>query len=123
MLSMRPGILVLDEPTSQLDPVGTDEVLETVKQMHREGATILMAEHKVEYVAELADRVVVLQEGKIVLQGTPREVLTNPELERYGVQAPYFTTLGRDLAEEGIWRGPAPVTLEEAISGLKEVFR
>jgi len=123
VLAMRPSVLVLDEPTSQLDPVGTDEVLETLQEMRRHGATVIMAEHKVESIAQIADRVIVLQDGRVVLEGTPRQVLEDPALASCGVQPPYFTTLGRELAALGLWKGPLPLTLEEAVTGLEAILK
>ncbi len=72
VLAMRPSILVMDEPTSQLDPVGTDEVLDVIRRLHQQGITIILAEHKIDAIANLATRVVVLKDGCIQLVGTPR---------------------------------------------------
>lgn len=80
-LSMQPDILVLDEPTSQLDPIGTDEVFTTVRDLNKKlGKTIVMTTHKSEEVAEYADRVIVLHEGEIADQGPPHEVFSHVEL-------------------------------------------
>ena len=80
-LSMRPDILVLDEPTAQLDPIGTDEVFTTIRDLNKKiGMTIAMTTHKSEEVSEYADRVIVLHEGEIVDQGPPSEVFSHIEL-------------------------------------------
>ncbi|MHA1839844.1 MAG: energy-coupling factor ABC transporter ATP-binding protein, partial [Candidatus Ranarchaeia archaeon] len=80
-LTMQSDILVLDEPTSQLDPVGTDEVFSVVKDLNKKmGKTIIMAEHKSEEIAEFADRIVLLDNGSIVAEGSPSEVFSQVEL-------------------------------------------
>ena len=72
ILVMRPRLLVLDEPTSQMDPVGTREVFGVIRSMAEQGMTVVMAEHKMEWIAHFADRVIALKDGAIFLEGTPR---------------------------------------------------
>lgn len=74
---MRPRLLVLDEPTSQMDPIGAREVFGVVRKMAEEGMTVVMVEHKVEWIASFADRVIALKEGQILLEGSASEVLTS----------------------------------------------
>lgn len=122
ILVMEPKILVLDEPTSQMDPIGTREVFQVVKTMSERGMTIVMVEHKVEWIAEFADRVVALDQGEIILEGTPGEVLTSAELVRRGFGLSRYTQAAREAQRLGLW--PAgrrlPVTLEEAAAGFAE---
>src|SRR5512137_1728469 len=80
ILVMQPKVLVLDEPTSQMDPVGTREVFGVIRSLAERGMTVVMAEHKVEWVARYADRVVALFEGRILMDGKPAEVLTSEQL-------------------------------------------
>jgi energy-coupling factor transporter ATP-binding protein EcfA2 len=117
---MEPQVMVLDEPTSQLDPIGTRQVLQVVKEMSERGITVLLAEHKVEWIAEFADRVIALYEGEIFLQGTPAEVLTSPELSEMGFNISRYTSVARKAAEQGLWPQDRrlPVTLEEAVEGF-----
>jgi len=122
ILAMRPSIMVMDEPTSQLDPVGTDEVFEVIDRLHREGMTIILAEHKVDAIAGLADRVVVLKDGRIELMGKPKDVLTNPALASLGVLPPRCTELAIRLAKENIWVGDYPLSIKEAKLGLMEIL-
>jgi energy-coupling factor transport system ATP-binding protein len=122
ILAMRPGIMVLDEPTSQLDPVGTDEVFEVINRLHRQGMTIILAEHKVDAIAALADRIVVLKDGFIELVGTPREILTNPTLESLGVLPPRYTELAIQLSKAGIWKSDFPLSIQEAKQSLMEIL-
>ncbi len=86
VLAMEPDVLVLDEPTSQLDPSGTREVFDAVAALCRQGMTVIMAEHKIELLAAHADRILVLHEGKLVTDDTPRNVF--PRLARWAVAAP-----------------------------------
>jgi len=116
MLVMEPQILVLDEPTSQLDPIGSREVFAIIRDMSQQGMTVVMAEHKLEWVATFADRVIALAEGQAILSGPPAEVLTSPLLETQHIGQTRYTTLARRVQAQGVW--PAghslPVTLDEA---------
>jgi energy-coupling factor transport system ATP-binding protein len=85
LLAMEPRLLVLDEPTAQLDPRGTRLVMEAVAELRRQGLPVLVAEHKVDELARVCDRVIVLGGGRIVLEGTAAEVLANPALRGLGV--------------------------------------
>ena len=120
ILVMQPKLLVLDEPTSQLDPIGTREVFQVIRAMTQRGMTILMAEHKVEQVAEFADRVIALDQGEILLQGTPEEVLTSPLLPERGVGVSRYTQVSRRASELNLWRKglPLAVTLDQAVRGF-----
>jgi len=122
VLAMRPKILVLDEPTSQLDPVGTDEVFEVIHRLHSQGMTIILAEHKVDAIAELADRVAVLKEGSIQCVGSPKEILTRPDLEAMGILPPRCTDLAMRLESQGIWQHDLPLSIAETARGLQEVL-
>ncbi|MCK6627095.1 MAG: energy-coupling factor ABC transporter ATP-binding protein [Anaerolineae bacterium] len=121
MLVMEPQVLVLDEPTSQLDPLGSREVFAVIRELSREGMTVVMAEHKLEWVAQFADRVLVLADGQLVLSGPPAEVLTSPLLETYHIGQTRYTTVARRLQAENGWPAgqPLPVTLEEAEAAFK----
>jgi energy-coupling factor transporter ATP-binding protein EcfA2 len=116
VIVMRPKVLVLDEPTSQLDPVGAREVFETLDALTGEGATVIMAEHKLEWIAAHADRVIALQEGRVVADGTPREVLGHASAEQFGLTPTRYTLAARLAVARGVTveNGPLPVTLDEA---------
>ena len=121
ILVMRPKVLVLDEPTSQMDPIGTREVFSTIRSMAEHGMTVILVEHKVEWIAEFADRVVALHEGAIVLDGTPREVLTSDTLLGKGFGIARYTSVARRAREQSLWkRAHLPVTLEEAAEGFRK---
>jgi energy-coupling factor transport system ATP-binding protein len=121
ILVMQPKVLVLDEPTSQLDPIGTREVFGVIRRMAEEGMTVILAEHKVEWIANFADRVVALHEGRILLDGKPREVLTSDILLHKGFGISRYTSVARRARGMGLWKGEnLPVTLEEAVEGFKQ---
>lgn len=103
ILAMKPEIIVLDEPTAMLDPVGRREVMETVKYLNKhEGITVVHITHYMEEAVD-ADRVIVMEQGKIVLQGTPRQVFSQVEvLKEIGLDVPQVTELAYRLRAEGL---------------------
>jgi energy-coupling factor transporter ATP-binding protein EcfA2 len=117
---MQPRVLVLDEPTSQMDPIGTREVFGVIRTMAERGMTVVLAEHKVEWIAQFADRVVALHEGKIMLDGKPGEVLTSDLLEGKGFGISRYTSAAREALKQGLWPTDRslPVTLDGAVEGF-----
>ena len=120
-LSMKPEILVLDEPTSNLDPIGKEEVFTVTRKINQEeGLTVVIAEHEVEVIAEFADTIILLEEGKISKAGTPQEVF--PELvdiqRDVGVRVPQVTEFASKAPKK--FGNSTPVTLSEAIEGYKK---
>jgi energy-coupling factor transporter ATP-binding protein EcfA2 len=119
ILVMQPRVLVLDEPTSQMDPIGTREVFGVISKMTEHGMTVILAEHKVEWIAQFADRVIALKDGKILLEGTPPDVLTSPLLQENGFGISRYTSVARKAKEMGLWtKDRLPVTLDEAVEGF-----
>lgn len=116
-LAMYPRILVLDEPTSNLDPIGKEEVFAVAARLNRErGMTIVIAEQEVEVMAAYAHRIVVMSQGKIVLNGAPREVMCQVEaLDGYGTRPPQVTELAYRLERRGYPIKGYPVTLDQAL--------
>jgi energy-coupling factor transporter ATP-binding protein EcfA2 len=116
-LVMEPSILVMDEPTSNLDPTGAAEVFAIVRQLNRErGMTVLVAEHDVETLAASVDRIVVLDGGRIVADGAGSHVLGRVEdLRRWGLRPPQVTELAAALAPDA---DGLPVTVEAAVAWL-----
>jgi len=112
MLAKEPEILILDEPTSDLDPLGKEEVLSVIKKIKDElDLTIVIVEHESEILAELADRLVLLYDGRIVLEGSPEEFFSEvPKLVEIGVYPPQITQLFYELG-----RKPPPVNMEKAL--------
>jgi energy-coupling factor transport system ATP-binding protein len=118
MLVMRPKLLVLDEPTSQLDPMAKIEVFEVLDRLATEGGmTVVIIEHELEWIGDFADRVIVMNEGRIVNDGDPREVLADESLIAMGVGNTAYTTVARQAREEGLIAHDQllPVTLSQAV--------
>ncbi|RCH64194.1 ABC transporter ATP-binding protein [Streptomyces sp. SDr-06] len=120
VLVMRPAVVALDEPTSQLDAAGCDLVFTALSTLRQRGITVLLAEQRVERVAREADRVVVLEKGRVVATGTPDEVLAREELESWGIAPLRYTIAARRAAERHRWPTgrPLPVTLDSAAEGF-----
>lgn len=119
ILVMQPKLLVLDEPTSQMDPIGTREVFAVIRKMAENGMTVVMVEHKMEWIAQFADRVIALKDGQILLEGTPNEVLTSDMLAENGFGISRYTSTAREAKKQGLWRKEnLPVTLDEAVEGF-----
>src|SRR6476646_9887475 len=102
LLAMRPAHLVLDEPTAQLDPEGTRLVSEGLRELARTGTALLIVEHKTDLLDGLCDRVAVIDAGRIALDGPAREVLADPRLDGWGVQAPSRIRLAKALTARGL---------------------
>ena len=102
LLALRPQHLVLDEPTAQLDPAGTDLVAEAIARLAADGASILLAEHKTDLLADTATRVVALDAGRVALDGAAGDVLGDPRLEELGVGAPSRVRLARLAVAAGV---------------------
>lgn len=125
VLSLRPSILALDEPMSMLDPLGRARVCEVLRTLNKAyGITVVFTDHDAERAIGLADRIVVLNEGQITLNGAPSKVLQETEiLEKCGVRLPEVTKLASLLEREKMWSGPLPLTLEEALIQLTQRLR
>ncbi len=123
-LAMRPAVLALDEATSQLDPIGTVEVFSVIRELNEQyGMTIVMATDKGEEVAQFADRVLVLHEGELVAQGTPREIFADTGLlERVMIRAPQVSQLAIYLQERDTPLADFPITVDEAGRGIVQLI-
>jgi len=113
IIAMRPSIIVLDEPTSQLDPLGSEEVFRAVQSLSKEGITIIMVEQKMEKIAQYADKVMLMNEGRVIDFGAPEKVFSRSDLETYGVEPPVFTSIAKRLNIKDNDTGLYPVTLEQ----------
>ena len=112
ILVMKPDVLILDEPTSQLDPQGAEEVFQVIEQLTKQGMTIIMVEQKIEKIAAYVDRVFVLHEGKLVQSDTPEKVFSQEDLYTYGIEPPVYTTAAKILGIARDSGGHLPVVLE-----------
>jgi len=104
VLAMRPQILVLDEPTSQLDPLGREQVLSLITLLNKEqDITIILVEHNTEYLFDFADRLIVLDKGELVMEGKPREVFEEADfLRSLGIKIPTSVKIGAELKKKGL---------------------
>ena len=116
VLAMDPKVLILDEPTAGLDPKGRDEILDQIKYLHEQrGITIILVSHSMEDIARYADRLIVMNDAKMVYDNVPREVFKQyKELESMGLAAPQVTYIMHRLKERGLTVDVEATTVEEA---------
>ena len=116
VIAMEPKVLILDEPTAGLDPVGVESILGNIRDYHKaQNATIILVSHSMEEVARSVDRLVVVNDGKIPFHGTPREVFTHgDELEAMGLGVPQMTRVFYRLRQMGVDIDPSVYTIEQA---------
>lgn len=114
ILAMEPKILVLDEPTAGLDPIGRKELMTLFKKLHQDGITIVLVTHLMDDVAEFADQVYVMEKGKLVKSGKPSLVFQNVEfMENIQLGVPKITRFAQRLADRGVSFKQMPITIEE----------
>lgn len=114
IVAMEPEVIILDEPTSQLDPQGSEEVFRAVRALSQQGITVIMVEHKLEKIAEYSDRVMVLNRGKLVAFDSPQQIFSRDDLPSLGIQPPVFTRVTRALDKKIPASDCYPATLAEA---------
>jgi len=121
IIAMNPDILVIDEPTSQLDPKGTEDIFKIINLMANEGKTIILVEHKLELIAEYAENILVLDEGEIILSGKANEVLNNKILLEKEIGMTQYSMLAYELEKSGkVEFEEIPITKEKVIELLKK---
>ena len=114
ILAMEPSILVLDEPTAGLDPIGRKELMTLFEKLHQDGITIVLVTHLMDDVAEFADQVYVMEKGRLVKSGAPSLVFQNLEfMENIQLGVPKITRFAQRLAERGVSFKQMPITIEE----------
>ena len=123
VMAMRPQCIVLDEPTAMLDPNGRKDVIRTVRELNkREGITVLLITHYMEEVVH-ADRVIVMDDGKIVMDGTPRQIFSRvEELKSYRMDVPQVTELAYELKKAGVDLPDGILTRKELMENLLPLF-
>ena len=119
VLVLDPEILVIDEPTSQLDPEGTESIFKIIKTLKEEGKTILLVEHKMDLLAEYADEMIIMEEGKCIAFGPTKEILTDFSLLEHNVQLPQLSLVFNELKKQGLDYGEIPILYDDAIRVLK----
>lgn len=124
VMAMKPRCIVLDEPTAMLDPNGRREVIKTIHELNKqEGITVLLITHYMEEVIE-ADRVVVMDGGQVVMDGTPKEVFSQvKELKKYSLDVPQVTELADELKNAGMELPDGILTIEELVEQLAPMLR
>ena len=124
VLAMKPKVLILDEPTTGLDPKRRDEILDQIAKLHKEtGMTVVLVSHSMEDVARYVDRIIVMNKGEKMLDSTPKEVFRHyKELEEVGLAAPQVTYVMHDLKDRGFDVSPDATTIEEAADEIMRSF-
>jgi energy-coupling factor transporter ATPase len=123
VLAMQPKIMVLDEPTSFLDPLGAQAIFEVISRLNRDlGITIILVEHRLDLTSKYANRVIIMDKGKILLNGSPREILSSEEARLIGVGIPKATRLYQILKDKGVNLKKIPLSAEEATETLTEAL-
>lgn len=122
VLAMKPEVMVLDEPTSFLDPKSAAEILKVVHGLNRKfGMTIVLVEHRLDLASQYADRVIIMDKGKIILDGKPSEVY-NERARMIGVGIPRITFLAQLLQKDGLTFSSMPLTVDEASATLRRIL-
>src|SRR5699024_9980109 len=114
IIAMDAGFIVIDEPTSQLDPETSEEVFEIIDSLKRRGKTIILVEHKVDLLAEYADDLIVMKQGRVIRSGPARDVLISDEFADAEIRRPEVTELGLALERAGKPLESIPITRSEA---------
>lgn len=124
VVAMHPKCIVLDEPTAMLDPVGRKEVIQAARRLNQEdGVTIILITHYMEEVIH-ADHVVVMEQGKILMQGTPREVFSRvEELKEHRLDVPQITLLAHELRKSGLPVSEGILSMDELVQELEQIRR
>lgn len=120
---MEPKILVLDECTTQLDPLGSEEIFDIVKELNQKGITVVMVDHDMERVARCADRIMVMDKGEVVVIDTPANIFGNPEIMSHRIGAPDYVSICHALKEKGYYDKEIQVEEEPTVKALKEALR
>lgn len=120
IIVMEPDILIFDEPTSQLDPQGTEEIFKAIDIMKKKGKTIILVEHKIELIAEYSDYIVVLQDGQIKRQGRTEDVLSHEDTQDFGIGLTQYTLLDLQMRKHNMNTERIPITESDSIKVMKE---
>jgi len=119
---MEPSILVLDECTTQLDPLGSEEIFDIVKELNKKGVTVIMVDHDMERVARCADRIMVMHKGKTVAIDTPDKIFGNPDIVNFDIEAPDYVSICKALKDRGYYDGDLKITEEPTVEIVKEAM-
>ena len=122
---MNPKVLILDEPTAGLDPMGRDEILDQIASLHAtRGITIILVSHSMEDIAKYVERIIVMNHGVKTFDDTPKKVFAHyKELEAIGLAAPQITYIMHELEEEGMDVDTSAINVDEATASILQVLR
>jgi len=119
IISMETEMLIIDEPTSQLDPEGTEDVFAIIKTLKDSDKTIILVEHKIDMIAEYCEEIIVMNEGSIAFSGPTHEILGNPKIMEAGAMMPQTAIFGHEMQKAGKALARIPITLSEATALIK----
>ena len=122
VIVLEPDVLIIDEPTSQLDPEGTESVFKIIRALKEKQKTIILVEHKIDLIAEYSDNIIVFKDGKIKKHGKKEEILSDISLLDDGISIPRVAILGDKLKKAGMNLEKIPVTEEETIELIKKAM-
>jgi len=124
VLAMQPEIMIFDEPTSFLDPLGAQKIFDVINDLKvKLGVTVILVEHRLDLASKYADQVIIMDEGKVALDGEPREIFDSKEAWLLGVGVPKAVRLWHLLQENGLRLGEVPVSSDEATRFLRGVLK
>jgi energy-coupling factor transporter ATPase len=125
ILAMQPEVMILDEPTSFLDPLSAKKIFEVIYELNKKlGITVVLVEHRLDLTARYADHIIVMDDGKVVLDGEPREILSSEEARLIGIGIPKATRLYHILRKDGVKLGNTiPLSSDEMANLLKEALK
>lgn len=123
IIVLEPDILVIDEPTSQLDPEGTESVFAIIEQLKEKHKTIILVEHKIDLIAEYADEILVFKNGHLFTTGKKQDILTDMSLLEKGVAIPQVAILGTKLKEQGLLLDYIPITESQAVDVISKALK
>ncbi|MBX5320820.1 MAG: ATP-binding cassette domain-containing protein [Candidatus Bathyarchaeota archaeon] len=125
VLAMQPEVIVLDEPTSFLDPLGAKKIFEVIYELNRKlGITVVLVEHRLDLTAKYADHIIIMDDGKVVLDGEPHEILNSDQARLIGVGIPKATRLYQILRTDEVkLGGKVPLSSEEMAEKIREALK
>jgi energy-coupling factor transport system ATP-binding protein len=123
VIVLQPDILIIDEPTSQLDPEGTESVFKIIRKLKEEHKTVILIEHKIDLIAEYADDVLVFKDSSMIAEGPKEKILSDMSLSEQGAALPQVAILGSRLKKMGLPISTIPVTEKQAVEVISEALK
>lgn len=123
VIVLQPDILIIDEPTSQLDPEGTESVFKIIRKLKEDHKTVILIEHKIDLIAEYADEVLVFKDSSMIAEGPKEKILSDMSLSEQGAALPQVAILGSRLKKMGLPISTIPVTEKQAVEVISEALK